>query len=63
MTLTVKQDPKKEIPFEVMAESISAIAKSLRSIDQTRATRKLIVALIHDTSRIPKGTIEIVQQP
>ena len=58
--LIVKQADDHEIPFEVMAGAIEHISKSMRAIEKSRATRKLIVALIADNSKLGKGTIEIV---
>ncbi len=45
---------------EKIANDIAAIAGALRTMDESRLTRRAIVALIHDNSRIPKKQIEIV---
>lgn len=45
---------------EVIAASILAIAEGMKAVRKTRLTRKAIICLIHDTSRIGKRDIEIV---
>lgn len=52
--------PAKEVPAEILATAIVQIAEAMRVINATRLTRKVIVALIHDRSKLPKKTIEIV---
>lgn len=49
-----------EVPIEVIAQSISDIASAMRKIEASRLTRRAVVALIHDRSRVPKKTIETV---
>jgi hypothetical protein len=52
--------PKEEVPVEVIATSIVQISDAMKAINNTRLTRKAVVALIHDHSKLPKKTIEIV---
>lgn len=59
-SVQVKQDPEKPIPAEIIAESIETIAKGMRKLNETRLTRRAIIALVHENSKIAKSTIEIV---
>lgn len=58
--LKVMQQPGNEIPAEILAKSIVEISEGMKRINETRLTRKALVALIHDNSKIAKSTIEIV---
>lgn len=55
-------ETKSGIPVttRVIAESIEAISDAMKSLKHGPLKRKAIVALIHDHSRVPKGTVEIV---
>lgn len=50
----------KRIGSEIIADAIVEISAMMRRIQQTRLSRKALVALIHDHSKISKKTIEIV---
>ena len=56
----IVQEEGQEIPAEIIAQSIVKIAKSMEAIGKTRLTRKALVALIYDQSKISKRTIELV---
>ena len=56
----IVQEEGQEIPAEIIAQSIVNIAKSMEAIGKTRLTRKALVALIYDQSKISKRTIELV---
>ena len=56
----IVQEEGQEIPAEIIAQSIVKIAKSMEAIGKTRLTRKAIVVLIHDQSKVSKRTIELV---
>jgi hypothetical protein len=58
--VTQPPPPAAEIPAEIIATAITQIAESMRVLNNTRLTRKALVALIHDHSKVPKRTIEIV---
>lgn len=58
--IEVKQDPDYEVSFEVMAESIERIGKALEAVKKTKASRKMIIALIQDDCKLGKGIIETV---
>lgn len=58
--IEVKQDPENEQSYEVMADAIVAMASAIKKIEKTRATRRLIVALIQDDCKLGKGLIETV---
>lgn len=49
-----------EIPAEVIAQAIVDIAAGMKKLNGTRLTRKAIVTLLHASSGVNKGTIEIV---
>lgn len=56
----VKQDPEKPIAAEVIASSIVEIAAGMRKINETRLTRRAIITLIHERSKVPRTQIEAV---
>ena len=56
----VQADENDVIPFEIMERSIVAIGDALSKINKTRVSRKLIVALIQDDTKMGKGLIETV---
>ena len=51
---------KPEIPTADIVAAIQEIAEAMNVINNTRLTRKAIVALIHDQSKVSKSTINIV---
>lgn len=60
MKINVTQKETDPVPVEILAESIVEISKAMRKINESRLTRKAIVALIHDKSNLHKTKIEIV---
>lgn len=52
--------PAEPVPAEIIATGIEQIAAAMRVLNSTRLTRRAVIALIHDTSKISKRTIEIV---
>lgn len=56
----IEKNPEDNIPFEVMERSLVQISDSLSKINKTRISRKMIVALIQDDTKIGKGIIETV---
>jgi hypothetical protein len=59
MKIQVTQ-PAAPVPAEVLATSIQQIAEGMKALNSTRLTRKALIALIHDQSKVSKKTIEIV---
>lgn len=55
-----QKNPDEPIPAEIIADSIVEIAAGMRRVVDTRLTRKAIVALIHEHSKVPRSTIETV---
>lgn len=51
------EDP---VAAEIIADSIVQIAEAVRVMENTRLTRRAIVALIHEHSKVSKGQIELV---
>lgn len=49
-----------EITPEVLVEAIQGMAAAMKKLDSTKLKRSAIVALIHDHTRIPKKTIEMI---
>lgn len=49
-----------EIPAEIIAQSIVDLAEGMKKLNSTRLTRRAIVLLIHDQSKVGKRDIEIV---
>lgn len=58
--IKVVQEPEKEIPAEVIASAIVDIAAGMKKLNTTRLSRRAIVTLIHEESRIARRDIEIV---
>ena len=58
--VNVAQDSEKEIPAEIIASSIVEISKGMKKLNETRLTRRAIVTLIHENSKISRSAIEIV---
>lgn len=56
----IVQDADNPQPVEVIEQAIIQIAKAMKTISETRLTRKAIVVLIHHQSKIARGTIEII---
>jgi len=52
--------PEPTIAAEIIATAIVDIAQAMKAINNTRLTRKAIVALIQDQSKLSKNTINIV---
>jgi len=58
--LKVEKNPEDNIPFEVMERSLVQISESMSKINKTRISKKMIVALIQDDTKLGKGIIETV---
>lgn len=56
----VHQDPEKEIPVEILAKSISDIAKGMKQISESRLSKRALMLLIRDSSNVSLGEIERV---
>lgn len=56
----VQKPDEKEVPAEIIAQEILKIAQGMRVLESTRLTRKAIVTLIHEHSKVARGTIEVV---
>lgn len=52
--------PPEAVPAEIIASAIVQIGNAARAINSTRLSRKALVALIHDQSKVSKKTIDIV---
>lgn len=48
------------VAVEILEQSIVSIAAAFKTINQTRLTRKALIVLLHDSSKVPKRDIEIV---
>jgi hypothetical protein len=53
-------EPLINIPAEEIAKAITEISSAMKALSTTRLTRKAIIVLIHDQSKLPKKTIDIV---
>jgi len=49
------KDEENPVPVEIIAESIEKIAKAMQIINNTRLTRRAIITLIHDHSKVSKN--------
>lgn len=59
-SVVVTQDPNQPIAAEILAKSIVEIDKHFKAVLNAGLKRETLVALIHDSSGIAKGTIRIV---
>lgn len=41
-------------------DAVLVVSRAMQRIAQSRVSKKMLVALIHDESRLPKGQIELV---
>lgn len=55
-----KKDIQSEVPLVWIAEHVEKISTVMQSLQQTRVTDKLIIALVHDQTKIGKTEIEAV---
>jgi hypothetical protein len=58
--VVIKQQPDDPVAAEVIARAIIDISDSMKKLSTSGLKRKAIVALVHDTSGIRKGDIELV---
>ncbi len=49
-----------EIGFELLAEDITKLSNAMERIKKTRISRKLLIAILHDDTKMTKGAIETV---
>lgn len=49
-----------EVPTEVIAQSIEVISAAMKKLASTRLTRKAIITLLHDDTKLGKYQIELV---
>lgn len=55
--VVVKQSEEEEVPIEILASSIVAIAKAMKKISESRLTQKTIITLLHDHTKVSKREI------
>lgn len=58
--VTVKRNEAEPEPVEIIAQSIIDITASMKRIDASRLSRRALVALIYDESKLPKRDINVV---
>jgi hypothetical protein len=56
----VPENPDEPMPVEIIEQAIVDIAAGMKKLNSTRLTRKAIVTLLHASSNVNKGTIEVV---
>lgn len=56
----VKQPENKPVAAEIIASSIVDIAESFKRISNSRLTRRAVITLIHEDSKIARRDIELV---
>lgn len=59
-TPTVKQDPDAPIFPEILAASIKQLAESVQRWERAGIRQRVLVLLLHDTSKVPIRDIEYV---
>jgi hypothetical protein len=55
--VTVVQDPEKEVPAEMIAQSIVDMGKAMKALSKSRLKREAILTLIKDKTGITKADI------
>jgi len=61
MSATKDTKPATELPpIEQIADAIVAIGAAMKAINASRLKRETLVTLIHDSSKVAKGTIRLV---
>jgi UDP-N-acetylmuramoylalanine-D-glutamate ligase len=57
----IKVEPVEKEPFEIVLEkAIVEISAAFKKLESTRLSKKLIVALIYDDTKISKSTISAI---
>jgi len=56
----IDKETGEEVGAEIIAQQIEEISKAMARFEKSRVTRKLLVALIHDDTKIGKNQIEII---
>jgi len=57
---TIKQNPEQPIAAEIIAQSIVDIVAAMKGINASRLTRRALVTLIHDVSKVSRKDIDLV---
>jgi hypothetical protein len=60
MATTVKQNPEKEVPQEVLAEAIKRVSEGMDRLLVSGLNFEAIVVLLHDATRLSKTDIRSV---
>lgn len=55
--VNVVQNPDKPVPAQVIADSIVEIAKSMKSLNDSRLKKRAIVVLLHDATGVARKDI------
>lgn len=58
--IKVVKDEQNLVDAEVFEQAIVDIGLAMKRLGNTRVSQKMIVALIHDDTKLGKGTIETV---
>lgn len=56
----VPREGEEPLPVKIIEDAIVEIAAGMRAINNTRLTRKAVVVLLHDYSKLAKRDIEAV---
>jgi hypothetical protein len=59
-TVQVVQDPEQPVATEILAKSIVEIDRHMKAVLNAGLKRETLVALLHDSSGIAKGTIRVL---
>jgi hypothetical protein len=59
-TITIKTNEENPEPLEVLASAIITISDGFDKINKSSLSRKAVVLLIHELTRVPKGHIEAI---
>ena len=58
--VTVKSDVENPVAIELLEQAIVDISKGMKRISESRINRRGLVALIQDSTKMPKSQIEYV---
>lgn len=59
--VNIKQKPDvDEVPVEILAQSIEAIAAAMKKISATRLTRRALILLIAEDAKVNRGDVSRV---
>ncbi len=59
-TITVKTDEANPMDVTILADAIVAVSDAFEKLNSSRLTKRAIILLLHDLSKVNKGEIESI---